>query len=105
MMDGSVKYGQCQGCLKLVKRDDMKSTNIVNYGAGVDKIENMIRIRMCPTCHAEHIERCKVTNHGHSAEWGGVLLEARAIRVSRELSAQCPDIEFDDSETAILDVR
>ena len=53
-----IMYGVCQGCDKLIPRDDMCSANINIYGEGVYVVNERVRVRLCKKCFDREHERC-----------------------------------------------
>lgn len=100
-INDTTKFGFCRGCQKWKPRESLVSTNIRIYGEGVDNIDDLIRLRLCPECHEEQRQRW-LYDGDKSLEWEPTLVEARHIRVDREKAAQCDEVDFDDSEVALV---
>ena len=96
MKDYNKVYGFCRGCEKYVPRDDMISTNMTVYGKGVDEKEEIIRFRLCPSCHKKQMTKWK------SIEWDYKIKHACEIMVSKYLSGQCDEIDFDDQDQSAM---
>jgi len=100
-IENDTKFGFCRGCQKWHPRGELRSTNILIYGEGVDNIEDQIRLRLCEPCHAEQKKRW-LSDNGKSLRWEPTLIEARHIRINPELAEKCDFIEFDESQEALL---
>jgi len=101
-MDYNKVYGLCRGCNKYVDRDSMVSTNFTVFGDGVDEKRDKIRFRLCPRCHDRQLIRWKTSPDGRIIEWRGEIKKAAEIRVNKNLSDQCDDIDFDDSDQVAM---
>ena len=95
-IENDTKFGHCEGCKKLTPRDEMNGANINVFGSEVYELEEVLRIRMCPVCFKKFLEDVK------KLKWQVTLHEARHIRIDKDLSAKCDEVEFDDSQEAIL---
>ena len=95
MIEDNVKYGFCRGCNSWQRRDSLVATTIRFYGDGVDNLLRTFRVRLCQPCQEKYADLWTKNDRGESIEWTPRLYDAREIRASRELSALCPDIEYD----------
>lgn len=101
-IDDNVKFAVCQVCQKWKPREELKATNILVYGEGIDNIEQLFRFRLCPSCHEKQVSRWITGDDGRNIEWKNHLVEARHIRVNEEYANACDEIEFDDSQAAMI---
>jgi len=73
----------------------MIATNIRVYGEGIERIDDLIRLRLCPECHEREKRRWKTSEDGHSLEWEPTLRNEDEIRCNKELADKCDLIDYE----------
>ena len=80
-------FGECKWCGKWVPRDSMVSVSVKVFGRGVDVLDEIIRLRICPGCFDKEAEMWR------GRKWDDKMYRAEQIRGVPELSDRCDFIE------------
>lgn len=92
-------FGFCRGCKKWKIKDDMVASTIKIFGKGVDNVASIIRLRLCPACYERE------SRGWRQLAWDYHILTAAKIRVDEKAALRCDDVDFDDSQSAVMAAR